>query len=209
MTVNSLSLTPAKPQRQAGYTLIELSITLSIIAVLLVGTLTGVQRLLQANDTNNTIATTQAAISNITRIYKATADKSIYSTETLTQMGVWDSSVATMSGTSATVRNPYDGKVTVFENGATVGAVASGAAANTGYWYRIGGVPKGACASLVTSFTNSADGIYINAASLTTGTGTTGLYKVPGVAANNNKNLADGCALGNTVEVSLFILSWA
>ena len=44
MTVNSLSLTSTNPQRQAGYTLIELSITLSIIAVLLVGTLTGVQR---------------------------------------------------------------------------------------------------------------------------------------------------------------------
>lgn len=202
MTVNSLSLTSTSPQRQAGYTLIELSITLSIIAVLLVGTLTGVQRLLQANDTNNTIATTQAAISNITRLYKATADKTIYDTKILTQMGAWDISVATISGGSATVRNPYDGKVTVWQNGLSVGT----ADAFTGYWYRIGGVPKGACASLVTSFTNSADAIYINASAVGANTSLGTVYKNPGVTASNTA-LATGCALANTVEVSLFIAS--
>ena len=202
MTVNSLSLTSANPQRQAGYTLIELSITLSIIAVLLVGTLTGVQRLLQANDTNNTIATTQAAISNITRLYKATADRTIYNSDTLTQMGVWDTSVATMSGNSATVRNPYDGKITVWQNSGTVNTVAK----ETGYWYRIGGVPKGACASLATAFTNSVDAIFIHGSAVINGASTGTVYKTPGIA-NSNSGLATGCALANTVEVSLFIQS--
>jgi prepilin-type N-terminal cleavage/methylation domain-containing protein len=210
MAINSLSLTSTNPQRQAGYTLIELSITLSIIAVLLVGTLTGVQRLLEANNTNNAIATTQAAFSNITKLQKATntTGAAIYDTKILADLGVWDAALVTRTTvgtvTTASVKNPYNGAITVWTNSQAVGT----ASASTGYWYRIAGVPKGACASLATSFTNSVEGIYITATPVNATTTTGTVYKTPG-SVDSTSNLATGCALGTapTVEVSLFQLS--
>ena len=215
MTVNSLSLNPGIRQRQAGYTLIELSISLSIIAVLLVGTLTGVNRLLRSNDANNTISSTQSAVTYISKLYKASSDNTIYGTTKMAQMGVWDNSAVTFTGTgaaqTAAVKNAFGGNIEVGGNLAAVGTAAIG----TGYWYRLSGVPADSCATLATSFVNTADGIYINAAKATTAaaigaTGTTGIYKVPGTAANSTVELARGCALNGTsgsVELALFILS--
>jgi prepilin-type N-terminal cleavage/methylation domain-containing protein len=213
MTVNSLSLNPGIRQRQAGYTLIELSISLSIIAVLLVGTLTGVNRLLRSNDANNTISATQSAVTYISKLYKASTDPTIYSTLKMAQMGVWDSSAVTLGVPTggATVKNAFGGNIEVGKNDAAVGTAAK----ETGYWYRLSGIPADSCATLATSFVNTADGIYINAAKATTATtigatGTTGIYKVPGTAANSTANLATGCGLNGangTVELALFILS--
>ena len=203
-------------QRQAGYTLVELAITVSIIAVLIVGTLTGVQRLLRSNNSNSTLTQTQVAVTNIAKVV-ATAGQGVYGgagqadgTNVLAQLGVWDPSAVTLTGAVRTVSNPFSGSITVSPNTAIVGAVPTGSAAGTGYWYRIAGVPEDICPSLAGSFVNTAAGIYIQNAppadlSLTTGTA----YKTPGVAALNTTNLATACNgnTGGSVQIALFILT--
>jgi prepilin-type N-terminal cleavage/methylation domain-containing protein len=206
-------------QRQAGYTLVELAITVSIIAVLIVGTLTGVQRLLRSNNSNSTLTQTQVAVTNIAKVV-ATAGKGVYGgagqadgTNVLAQLGVWDASAVTTSAAVPPVRtvtNPFSGSITVSPNTAPIGG-ANGAAANTGYWYRIGGVPEDICPSLASSFVNTAAGIYID----TPGAGdslsvTNGVaYKTPGLPALSTANLATGCTgnTGGTVQIALFILT--
>jgi prepilin-type N-terminal cleavage/methylation domain-containing protein len=212
MTVKSLSLNPGIRQRQAGYTLIELSISLAIIAVLLVGTLTGVQRLLRSNNANNTISTTQAALTNITKLYATVSEPSIYTTTNLINMGVWDSSAVTpaVGTTPAFVKHPFGGRINVAANTAAIGAAGvNQAAAGSGYWYRLGGIPSESCASVATSMQNTAAAIYVASATTAGGatpTGTNAGYKVPG-ANNVTANLAGACASADTVEISLFILS--
>jgi prepilin-type N-terminal cleavage/methylation domain-containing protein len=202
-------------QRQAGYTLVELAITVSIIAVLIVGTLTGVQRLLRSNNSNSTLTQTQVAVTNIAKVV-ATATKTVYGTagldgtNVLAQLGVWDPSAVTLTGAVRTVANPFSGAITVSPNTEQVGAGNTGSGPGTGYWYRIAGVPEDICPSLASSFVNTAAGIYIaNAApgslSLTAGTA----YKTPGLAALNTTNLATACNgnSGGTVQIALFILT--
>jgi prepilin-type N-terminal cleavage/methylation domain-containing protein len=206
--------------RQAGYTLVELSITVSIIAVLIVGTLTGVQRLLRANNANNTLTQTQVATSNISRLF-ASSGASVYGTAAiagtsdLAKLGVWDPLVVATVGTGATstrtVTHPFSGRVQVGPNIAAVGA----ALVNTGYWYRISNIPEDVCPSLASSFVNSATGIYINAAASTTAAAISGSpastlgYKIPGTALLNTANLATACdaSPSGTVEIALFIAS--
>jgi prepilin-type N-terminal cleavage/methylation domain-containing protein len=205
--------------RQAGYTLVELSITVSIIAVLIVGTLTGVQRLLRANNANNTLTQTQVATSNISRLF-ASSGASVYGTAAiagtsdLAKLGVWDPLVVATPPTATTTRtvtHPFSGRVQVGPNIAAVGA----ALVNTGYWYRISNIPEDVCPSLASSFVNSATGIYINAAASTTAAtisaspvATLG-YKIPGTQALSTNTLATACDAGasGTVEIALFIAS--
>ena len=206
-------------QRQAGYTLVELAITVSIIAVLIVGTLTGVQRLLRSNNANNTLTQTQVAVTNIARVV-ATGTKSVYGTSAvdgtsvLAALGVWDSSAVTDTNGVKTVASPFAGNITVSPNAKQIGTGANSALANTGYWYRIAGVPEDICPSLASSFVSTAAGIYVeNAAPLLanlSGTpGDTSAYKTPGVKALDTAQLAKTCA-GNasgTVQIALFILT--
>ncbi len=214
MKNSSLFTSPGLRKRQAGYTLIELSISLAIIAVLLVGTLTGVQSLLRANNANNTISSTQAAITNITKLYAASSDKTIYAHAELAKMGVWEKSALTTTtvGTVTTAtgaKNPFGGSITVYRNKTGFGADLNAVADDIGYWYRLNGIPGESCASVATSFVNTADAIYISqAASILETRPNTNGYKDP--STKSTANLATGCntvAADGTVTIHLYIPS--
>ena len=211
MKANSFSSIKPLRQRQAGYTLIELSISLAIIAVLLVGTLTGVQRLLRANNANNTVSSTQAALTNITKLFAASADRGIYATQTLAQMGVWERQTLIRDAANAVIgaRNPFGGTITVFPNTIGFGAGVNAVEPNLGYWNRLNGIPGESCASVATSFVNTADAIYISTlpSDAQTRPNDDG-YTDPN--AQNAANLAAGCgavAADGTVTVHLYVPS--
>jgi prepilin-type N-terminal cleavage/methylation domain-containing protein len=197
-------------QRQAGYTLVELAITVSIISLLIVSSIAGVQGLLLANKVNRTLTQTTVATASITKLSAATNNADL-TTENLIALGAWDKS-AVRSKTE--VENPFGGTIQVAANKATVGSFG----AKSGYFYYMTGVPESHCASLVTSFYTTAPGIYINPVA-TTGTDKLGAsppfddktgthYRFPG-QSDSLVNLTRACASGNgtngLVEVSLFI----
>ena len=215
-------------QRQAGYTLVELAISVSIIALLLVGSITGVQSLLAANKVNRTVAQTTVTTSNISRLLAATVSAeaaTTLTTDNLTKLGAWDQSGLKITSTqgptplggvkpaavvTTTPINPFGGPVQVAANVSAVGTAPAG----SGYWYRISGVPESHCASLATSLYTTAPGIYI--LDTTTAPANVGgspidekkAYRIPG-GGDSVANLAAKCATGaganGVIEIALFI----
>jgi prepilin-type N-terminal cleavage/methylation domain-containing protein len=214
MTKQHFYIKNGKPQRQAGYTLVELSITVSIIAVLLAGSLVGVNRLLDANKVNTIVTQTAQSVANIAKVTTSVGNAAL-NTANLAPLGVWDKTIVTNTGTAAApvyeVKNPFGGLIQVAANSAAVGTVA----ANKGYWYKISNVPESSCSDLATALYSSAQGIYINNTQSTLATtddtpvATRG-YRIPG-AADSLANLTSSCASGagtnGVVEIALFIPS--
>jgi prepilin-type N-terminal cleavage/methylation domain-containing protein len=194
-------------QRQAGYTLVELAISVSIISLLIVGSLTGVQGLLAANKVNKTLTQTTVATANISKLSAATGN-AILNNVTLRQLGVWEQSAIRITGLPGalvtTVENPFAGTINVALNTAAVGNFPIG----SGYWYKLTNIPEASCASLATSFFTTSPGIFISAAptaaAITPGIG--GAYREPG-QPDNLARLNAGCTsgAGDSVEVALFI----
>jgi prepilin-type N-terminal cleavage/methylation domain-containing protein len=214
MTKQHFYIKNGKPQRQAGYTLVELSITVSIIAVLLAGSLIGVNRLLNANKVNTTLTQTTAAVSNISRLTTSIGTTAL-NTANMRQLGAWDPGQIRTATRAAdgvvetSIENPFGGTVEIAANTAGVGNFRVG----SGYWYRISNIPESSCANLATAFYSTAPGIYIN--NTTSGGAAIGAtpdadrgYKRPGQndsVANLTTRCTAGAGENGTVEIALFI----
>jgi prepilin-type N-terminal cleavage/methylation domain-containing protein len=199
-------------QRQAGYTLVELSISISIIALLLVGSITGVQSLLAANKVNRTVAQTTVTTANIARVITAIAsnDAVNINTPNLIKLGVWDQTgLKTTAGVTTSV-NPFGGTIQVAPNVAAVGTFVAG----KGFWYRLSNIPESSCTSLATSFYSTSPGIWINKTPATTTADAAktppagNAYRTPGVDDSVGQ-LTTACAAApggsGLVEIALFI----
>jgi len=132
---------------QRGYSLIELSIVLAIIAVVIGGAITGVQAILQSNNVNKTISTTNKSVGAITA--KLLRDNTYANATTInlssTAMGIWDQKAVTAPGLpAAAVTNEFGGRVHV----APLAAATYGLAINQGYIYTLTGIPTASCTDL-------------------------------------------------------------
>lgn len=153
-----------KPLRQqAGYTLIELSITVAIIAVLVMTGLYGVPRIL---DTNNVTTLTQQvtlATANYSKIAsqmqgqaKTFADSTAATGNlaALGQMGVWseENLVKTAAGAVTRITHPFGGGITSKSNANTFTNLAP----DEGVWIRLDAVPVRNCFAVTSAYMNSA-----------------------------------------------------
>lgn len=129
---------------QRGYSLIELSIALAIIAVVIAGAVTGVQSILRSNNVNKTVLQTNNAVGKI--IAKMVRD-STYADATLQKLTVtgydiWPDSAVSGGGTStAAVYHPFGGKVLL----ASLSADSNGVTTGQGLVYTLTGIPVAAC----------------------------------------------------------------
>jgi prepilin-type N-terminal cleavage/methylation domain-containing protein len=132
---------------QRGYSLIELSIVLAIIAVVIGGAITGVQLLLQSNNVNKTISNTNRAVGAITS--KLIRDPNYANATTVNlaspSMGVWEPRSITGVGANAVVNHDFGNRVFV----APIAAAAFNYGANQAYVYTLTGIPTSACTDLV------------------------------------------------------------
>lgn len=129
---------------QRGYSLIELSIVLAIIAVIIAGAVFGVQAILRANNVNKTISQTNTASNRI--VAKLIRDINYLNATTANlsaaNMEVWDAASINAVGD---VKHYLGNNVFVAPLGLDT---ESGVDRNQGFVYTLTGVPVAACADL-------------------------------------------------------------
>jgi len=185
--------------RQAGYTLIELSISIAIIAVLIVSALYGVQKIIDDNKISTTIQTISSANNNIVKFKNMLSNRTfVQDTYTAAGLGVWPEQIVTRDSSNKPTRidNPFGGNYFTSNNGAVVADVPVGG----GYYIYMNAVPRNLCAPLAVALADSvyelsvsddAGNTTVSAAALTTaGTSVK--------AANTNLDLAKLNSVCNT-----------
>jgi len=105
-------------RQQAGYTLIELSISIAVISVLVVSALYGVQKILDSNKVNQAVKQVSVANVNITKLVAMTNNKQVVDSVGQTiNLGAWPDEIvvgaASGSSSGSTARNPFGGVYTV------------------------------------------------------------------------------------------------
>ena len=204
-------------RQQAGYTLIELSISVAIIAVLVMTGLYGVPRILDANKVTTLTQQVTLATANYSKIASQTAgtlrtfsdSTASGSVASLGQMGVWpeETLVKTTAGAVSKITHPFGGGVNSKSN---VNGLTN-MAADEGYYIRLDAVPLKNCFAITSAFLNTAvtawvvnnDAAYAEPSKANVENGATS-PKVPGGAISLS-NLATQCVgtAGTTKAVYL------
>jgi prepilin-type N-terminal cleavage/methylation domain-containing protein len=143
---------------QRGYSLIELSIVLAIIAVIIAGAVFGVQAILRANNVNKTISQTNTAANKIIAKLIRDPNYANATTANLTRLGqdVWDSQY--VSSTAGTVENPFNGSVFV----QPLSAAEGGLAINEGFVYTLTQIPVSVCSDVAAGVEGLGTALRIN-----------------------------------------------
>ena len=176
---------PASPQtkRQGGYTIVELSIALTIIAILIVAGLAGVNSLLLSSKANSQIEDSGRALAKLQAILTSTQVSGI-TTASANGMGLFPASrvaanvvTTAMGGGNEFVRSNSGTALSDASNGITL-------ALNTGAVYTLTNIPRGVCADIASSLASISAAAYVYNATPTEGN------------AGDNTNLT----LGNQIK---------
>jgi len=186
-------------RQQAGYTLVELSITVAIIAVLVMTGLYGVPRILATNNISTLSKQVVLATANYSKVNsmsgnsstKTFADTTVASTgiSTVGAMGIWPTEALTLdsTGTVTAIRHPFGGKIDSQANSNALTGVTVG----SGYWIRLAAIPAAQCFDVSASLIGQASSLWITDGSETTyaepkSTDVAGSFspKAPGAAAD-------------------------
>ena len=185
-------------RQQAGYTLVELSITVAIIAVLVMTGLYGVPRILDTNKV--TIATQQVALANAnySKVAMSSTDltwANVATTygpliaSTYASMGLWaDEAVLKTAGVPYAIQHPFGGMVYSKVNST---AITGYLGVGEGYILKFDSVPVKNCLALAGAFGATALQIAIDSS------GTTGAMPVATDPTTFTTVKAAGGQLGN------------
>ena len=206
---------PASPQTntQGGYTIVELSIALTIIAVLIVAGLTGVNSLLLSSKANTQIEDSGRALAKLQAILTSTSVSGV-TTASANGMGLFPTSRITGTGTNTKVTTVMGGgEEFVRSNSGTLSSTDHSIAldANTGAVYTLTNIPKAVCADIASSLASISAAAYVYTATpLEADSGAnTNLIKANNIkaAGGNVLGAAIGtqCNAANTVSMS-FVL---
>ena len=199
-------------KKQAGYSLVELSVALAIVAVILVGGLMGTRQILLTNNVNNQLKDSALVIAKITRQFQNSLDTSGATNANLVPLSIWPVDRFTNSTNTSGV---FSGKVNgviantneyITPNSAKIGSLE----ANNGFLYTFTNVPAAACPDLISGLDNMAYALY---AGKTTGTAPSSVIpasltavKAEDTARFAADKLAAGCSsLHGTVDITAVI----
>lgn len=196
----------ARSMGQRGYSLVELSVALAVVAVILVGSLMGTRQVLLSNSINAQVRDSASVIAKVQRQYAKQASTAGASNVVLGPLGIWPPERAAVTATATTVRGVISGSSEfIFSNDSAIGSMQ----ANGGFIYTLRQVQTNACADLISALDSVAYAIYAGvaaAANPTSGaTPTTTEVKAAGASAVNMTNMATACAAGanNGVDVAI------
>jgi prepilin-type N-terminal cleavage/methylation domain-containing protein len=148
----------SQSRNQRGYSLVELSVALAIVAVILVGALMGTRQVMLSNSVNAQVKDMAAVISKVQRHYAKQGSTNSANNNLLAPLGVWPSERASISSGVATVRGSISGSAEyIFSNDAAIGSLP----VNGGFIYTLTGVQGQACADLVSALDPLAFAIYV------------------------------------------------
>ena len=191
---------PASPQtkRQGGYTIIELGIALTIIAVLIVAGLTGVNSLLLSSKANSQIEDSGRALAKLQAILTSTQVSGI-TTASANGMGLFPTNRVTGSLTTTKVTTVMGGgeEFVRSNSGAALSTDTNGIdlALNTGAVYTLTGIPKAVCADLASSLASISAAAYV----YTTTPTESGSGANTNLTVANNIKAAGGNVLGAAI----------
>lgn len=205
-------------QQQAGYTLIELSISVAIIAVLVMTGLYGVPRILDTNKVTSNAQQITLASANYSKVASTSTDTTWATTSstyaaatplTLAAMGIWPDENVLKSGTSVAYGLQHAFGSYIYSRNATTG-IASYIGPNEGYVLKLEKIPAKNCFAVASSFGNTAVQIEVDSGGAPTAgpitTEPTGATIVKTAGSNlNNTTLATQCQTNPTVAKSIFL----
>ena len=149
-------------KQQAGYSLVELSVALAIVAVILGGGLMGTRQILLTNNVNNQLKDAAQVIAKVTRQFQHAASTTDAINANLVPLSYWPkerftSGVSTSGVYSGEVRGVIPGSYEyIYPNAEKIGVMEP----NKGFLYTFNFVPAAACADLVAGLDNLSYAIY-------------------------------------------------
>ena len=193
-------------RRQAGYTLIELTIVLSVVAAIMVAGLIGGRKVYMSTSVNNQAKDSVSLINRLQSQYAGRGATTGLTTNVAAGFGVWPTNRAVNTAGTWAVQGVLSGTTEWVSANTTA---ATGVTANTGVLYTLKNVPSTACSELVTSLDSMANNIYVNAtvagqetAAPATTTPTTGQVKAKPNALVM-ATLGTQCGLADNVDIAL------
>ena len=166
--MNELQPLAVKP-KQGGYTIIELGIALTIIAVLIVAGLTGVNSLLLSSKANTQIEESGRALAKLQAILTSTSVSGV-TTASANGMGLFPTSRITGTGATTKVTTVMGGgeEFVRSNSGSDLSTSANGIAlaVNTGAVYTLTNIPKAVCADLASSLASISAAAYVYTATV-------------------------------------------
>ena len=201
---------PASPQtnRQGGYTIIELGIALTIIAVLIVAGLAGVTTVLNSSKANAQIEDSGIVLA---KLQSALTSSNVSGMTTAAAVG--SAFFPTSRVLNNVVTNKFGGGEFIASNTAaltaTEGVVAG---ASVGAIYTITAVPRAVCADIASSLANLSNSAWIHTTAKAEGTAglsaglaaDTSQIKAPGGVVNAVR-VGTQCNSGDPVNLAFFL----
>ena len=201
--MNEIQPIAVKP-KQGGYTIVELSIALTIIAILIVSGIVGITSVLRSNKANTQLEDSGRTLTRLQAYVSTTASTLGLNTAGGVGLGLFPSTrvfptnqVFNAFGTSGTASEFVSTNNENTNHGVTL---------NTGAIYTLTAIPTQVCADIAVGLANLADSIWVSngitapASEVTAGH----VVKSPG-AALNLANLGAQCASGTTVGMSFVV----
>ena len=148
-----------KNRRQGGYTIVELAIAVSIVAVLVVAGLTGVQSILTGNKVSKQLQTTAKLSARISSAFGGNTATTAITLAQMANLNGWDPSqvVRTAAGAVDRVISAFGTQEFVATNTVAVGP----APVNSSIVYTITNVPRAGCADFASGLANIAYAIAV------------------------------------------------
>jgi prepilin-type N-terminal cleavage/methylation domain-containing protein len=201
--MNEIQAIVVKP-KQGGYTIVELSIALTIIAILIVSGIVGITSVLRSNKANTQLEASGLTLTRLQAYVSTTASTIGLNTAGGIGLGLFPST--RVSGSSVFNAFGTTGTSSEFVNANSIASTDHNVPVNTGAIYTLTAIPTQVCADIAVGLANLADSIWIS--STISGVATTvtagHVVKAPG-AALNLANLGTQCSGGATVGMSFVV----
>ena len=187
---------PASPQSntQGGYTIVELSIALTIIAILIVAGLSGVNSLLLSSKANSQLEDSGRALAKLQAILTSTQVSGI-TTASANGMGLFPASRVAANVVTTVMGG---GNEFVRSNAAPMTVAAQGIAldANTAAIYTLTNIPRGVCSDIASSLASISAAAYVYNATPTEGNAGDNTNITPGNQIKAPGGNVQGAAMG-------------